>query len=303
MTASLTRALLALACLLPALPESLPAEPLRVVATTAMVADLAKRVGGPDAAVTQLMGPGVDPHLYRPTPSDLTQLRNAEVVLYSGLHLEGKMNDVLSRMGRRTEVLEVAARTPESQWIRHEGDTAPDPHLWFDVRLWAETLPAIAATFSKVRPAQAEAFAQRAERARSELHALDNWVRAELAKIPAERRILVTSHDAFSYFGRAYQFEVVALQGISTASETSLAEVSKLIDFVRERRLPALFIESSVPPATLRRVADESGTRIGGELFSDAAGDAGTTIAGHPLSSYEGMVRHNVHTLVAALAP
>jgi manganese/zinc/iron transport system substrate-binding protein len=280
---------------------TIQAEPLRVVATTAMVADLARRVGGPDATVDQLMGPGVDPHLYRPTPSDLARLRSSEMIVYSGLHLEGKMSDMLESLQRSRVVVELAAASPVERRIVHAGDAHADPHLWFDVALWSETLPALEKAYSKLRPALAEQFSQRAAQARTELQALDAWVRAELASIPKERRVLVTSHDAFSYFGRAYGFEVVALQGISTAGEAGLADLSRLITFVRERRLPAIFIESSVPPATLNRVASESGARIGGELFSDAAGSEGGTIDGVALSSYEGMMRHNVHTLVAAL--
>jgi manganese/zinc/iron transport system substrate-binding protein len=247
------------------------------------------------------MGPGVDPHLYKPTPSDLSRLRRAEVVLYSGLHLEGKMAEILGQIGASRVVAAIAEVTPKDRLIHHEGDAHADPHLWFDVALWADTLPAVRDALSRARPALAGDFARRAEAAAEDLRALDAWVRAELAAVPKERRVLVTSHDAFSYFGRAYGFEVVALQGISTANEAGLADLTKLIAFVRERRLPAVFIESSVPPATLNQVSAQSGAKVGGELFSDAAGSENESIDGVPLSSYAGMIRHNVRTIVGAL--
>jgi manganese/zinc/iron transport system substrate-binding protein len=277
-------------------------EPLRVVATTGMVADLARQIGGADASVSALMGPGVDPHLYKPTPSDLARLRQADVILYNGLGLEGKMSEIFISLSRRKPVVAVAAEIPRDRLIQHPDEAHADPHVWFDVALWAECLAIVEQTFSKVRPALKSEFASRATAARKELLELDAWVRAELDKIPKQKRVLVTSHDAFSYFGRAYDFEVVALQGISTASEAGLADISKLASFVRERQLPAVFIESSVSPRTLERVSRDSGARIGGELFSDAMGSSEQIVDGHPASTYPGMIRHNVRVIAAALA-
>lgn len=276
---------------------------IQVVATTAMVADLASRVGGEHAQVTALMGPGTDPHLYRPTPSDLAKLRRAEVILHNGLDLEGRMGRTFEKMSRDRIVVAVARSIPAERLLREEGRVALDPHLWFDVALWAETLPSVADALAQARPELRETFTARAAQAHTELLALDAWVRETLAAIPPERRILITSHDAFRYFGRAYGFEVVALQGISTAGEAGLADLTRLVEFVKARKIPAVFVESSVPQATLRRVSGDSGARLGGELFSDAAGSARESIDGHPLSTYEGMIRHNVRTIVAALAP
>lgn len=272
-----------------------------MLATTAMVGDLAERVGGEDAKVEVLMGPGVDPHLHKPTPGDLARLRRAEVILYSGLGLEGKFGEVLERLERRARVLAVAETLPEERLLSAEGEAHPDPHAWFDVALWAEGADSVAGVLAQARPDRADAFRARAARAKEDLRRLDEEVRRRLQAVPGERRILVTSHDAFSYFGRAYGFEVVALQGISTATEAGLADVTKLVRFVRDRGVPALFIESSVSPATLERVSRDSGARIGGELFSDAAGSALEQIEGYPLSSYAGMILHNVQVILDGL--
>jgi manganese/zinc/iron transport system substrate-binding protein len=276
---------------------------LRVVATTGMVGDLARQIGGNRISLISLMGPGVDPHLYKATASDVSALQRAGVILYSGLHLEGRMGDLLESMqkaGRR--VVAVTDAMPHERLIPTDAaGKAHDPHVWFDVALWSEAIGPVAEALAAADPANAEAYRSRAAEVRKEMLALDAWVRTTSASIPEERRVLVTSHDAFGYFGRAYGFRVVGLQGISTVTEAGLADMAKLADFVREQKVPALFVESSVPHTTLERISADTGARIGGELFSDAMGTPGRIEDGYDVGTYEGMVRHNMNTLARAL--
>lgn len=275
-----------------------PAGPLKIVCTTGMLADVARALAGPDAQVEALMGPGVDPHLYKATASDVSALQNADVVFYNGLHLEGKMTEIFHSLKSQGGQVVGAADGIEKGRLRfiQPADTYPDPHIWFDVALWSEVIQPMAQTLSKANPAQADAYHQRATELRREYEELHRWCQSELNKIPAARRMLVTSHDAFGYFGRAYGVEVVALQGISTVNEASTSDVTKLVDYLKSRKIPAIFVESSVPKATMERVAADAGVKVGGELFSDAMGAAGT-----PEGTYPGMVRHNVKVVVEAL--
>lgn len=275
---------------------------LRVVATTGMVADLVREVGGERVAVTALMGPGVDPHLYRARESDVRRIAEADLVVYNGLHLEAKMADVLERIGGRIRTAAVTRGIPASRLLSPpEFEGAYDPHVWFDVRLWMEAAEAVRDALIEVDPAHAGVYRANAARYARELEALDGYVRRRAAEIPPERRVLVTAHDAFGYFGRAYGFEVVGLQGISTASEAGTADVRRLAELIVARRIPAIFVESSVPIRTAEAVraavrARGGAVRIGGSLYSDALGDPGT-----PEGTYVGMVRHNIDTIVEAL--
>ncbi len=279
------------------------AAPLRVVSTTAMVNDLVKRVGGEAVAAEVLMGPGVDPHLYKATASDMLKLNRADVVFYNGLMLEGRMSEVFARMSKAgARVHAITGKLPAERLLKsgdYEGH--PDPHVWFDVSLWADCIAVVEAALSEAAPAQKETFIRNAAEARRALAELHAWALAKAAELPAEKRVLVTSHDAYNYFGRAYGFEVVGLQGISTVSEAALADMAKLTDFIRERGLKAVFVESSVSPATIQRIAKDAGVTIGGELFSDAMGTPGQIENGYDLGTYEGMVKHNLHTIVEAL--
>lgn len=276
---------------------------LRVVATTPLVADLVREVGGDRVAVRALMGPGVDPHAYQPTPSDLRALQEADVVAFHGLLLEGRMEGVLQRLrNRRDRVFAITADLPAARLRRvGEGDASFDPHVWFDVQLWRECVEPVVRALSRADAAGAELYRARAEDLRQRLTRLDAWVREELGVIPPERRVLVTSHDAFGYFGRAYGFEVVGLQGISTVGEAALSAMAELTQFLIRRRVPAIFVESSVSPKAIERVAADAGIRVGGQLYSDSLGPPGRTAEGLDPSTYDGMVRHNVRTLVAAL--
>jgi manganese/zinc/iron transport system substrate-binding protein len=282
---------------------ALRGEGVHVVATTSLVADLVRQVGGDRVTVRALMGPGVDPHSYQPTPSDLRALQEADAVVFHGLRLEGRMETVLQRLqARRARVVAVTAALASAQ-LRPvgEGTLTYDPHVWFDVGLWRECIGPVLQALAEADPAGAAVFQARAETARQRLLVLDAWVREELTAIPPERRVLVTSHDAFGYFGRAYGFEVVGLQGISTVGEAALSSMTRLTEFLSQRRVPAIFVESSVSPKAIQRVALDAGIRVGGQLYSDSLGPPGAAPDGFDPSTYEGMVRHNVRTLVAAL--
>jgi manganese/zinc/iron transport system substrate-binding protein len=301
LAATLTLALLATACA-PAGGPAAHQGPLRIVATTNVVADVARVVAGEDAEVTALMGPGVDPHLYKASESDVRRLAEADLIVYSGLHLEGKMGDILVKMARNRPVVAVTETIDESA-LREPPEFLGqyDPHVWFDVSLWATTPQVIAEALAELDPEHAEGYRGRAADHAAELEALDAWVAEQIATLPPERRILVTAHDAFGYFGQRYGVEVVGIQGISTLSEAGLQDVERVVDLVVNRAVPALFVESSVPPRTVEAVqaAVEARGRevaIGGELYSDALGAAGT-----PEGTYVGMLRHNVETIVGAL--
>jgi len=276
--------------------------PVRVVTTTGMIADLAARIAGPHATVVALMGPGVDPHLYKASESDVRKIAEADLVLYNGLHLEGKMGDILVKMARNRPVVAVSESVPTER-LREPPEFAGqyDPHIWFDVALWAETIDPMLAALTDLDPANADAYTRNAAELRSELDELDAWVARRIAELPEERRILVTAHDAFGYFGERYGVHVVGLQGISTLAEAGLQDVERVVDLVVDRQVRAVFIESSVPQRSVEAVQVACRERghevsIGGQLFSDAMGAPGT-----PEGTYAGMVRHNVNTIVNAL--
>jgi manganese/zinc/iron transport system substrate-binding protein len=276
--------------------------PLTIAATTNLVADVARAVAGEHARVEALMGPGVDPHLYKASEGDVRRLSEADLILYNGLHLEGKMADILVKMARSRPVVALGEGVPEDQ-LREPPEFAGqyDPHVWFDVSLWRRTLPVVAEELAALDPAHAGDYRANAERYAAELAELDAWVEEQIATLPEERRILITAHDAFGYFGRRYGMRVVGIQGISTLAEAGLQDVERVVDLVVDSGVPAIFVESSVPRRTVEAVQAAVQSRgrelaIGGELFSDSLGAAGT-----PEGTYPGMVRHNVETIVEAL--
>lgn len=291
--------------LLAALLLSLHAQaaPLRVTTTTTMVADLVRSVGGDRVQVEALMGPGVDPHLYKATAADIPRLQRADVVFYSGLLLEGKLQDLLTKMARaKRRVHAVTEAIPTDRLLTPlESSGHPDPHVWLDVPLWKLCIDSVLKGLSEADPESRSHYEQRAAEARSRMDALHAWVLAKVAELPESKRILLTSHDAYSYFGRAYGFQVVGLQGISTVTEAGLADMAKMVDFIKAKQLKAIFVESSVPHNTIERISRDSGAKIGGELFSDAMGTPGQIENGYDLGSYEGMIKHNVNTIVEAL--
>ena len=273
---------------------------LYVVATTGMVADLAIQVGGEHVRVDALMGPGVDPHLYQATPSDLKKLRSADVILFNGKGLEGKMADVFAKLANTKTVAAVTEAIDEKEFVDSEPGHL-DPHIWFDVALWSRCVGVVGEVLAKADPEHAADYRANAASYTSKLLGeLDAWVRSRIATIPKDQRVLITSHDAFRYFGRAYGIEVKGLQGISTASVAGVKDVEELVEMIVQRKIKALFVESSVPPKALQAVQEHVRRRghdvvIGGEMFSDAMGDTPET------NHYIGMIRHNVETLVGAL--
>ena len=284
--------------------EPSDSDTVKVVATTNIVADLVRTIGGPEVEVEALMGPGIDPHLYKASAGDVRRMSSAEAIFYSGIHLEGKMSEVLERMGERgMRTVAVAECVPEEDLIESAGFSGlHDPHVWFDVGLWSQTVGCVVETLVALDPDGAEKYRQRATDYAEELKALDGWVRDRVQDLAPEQRILVTAHDAFGYYGRAYGFEVRGLLGVSTASEAGTSDIQELADFIVEQEIPAIFVETSVPPRYVQALQEAVrargfGVEIGGSLYSDALGDSGT-----PEGSYAGTVRANVETIVTALS-
>ncbi len=283
-------------------PDASTSGKLRVVTTIGMVTDIVKNVGGERVEVTGLMGPGVDPHLYKASAGDVQRLTSAQLIFYNGLHLESKMGDILAKMSGDTKTVAVTDVVDRSLLLRPpEFEGQYDPHLWFDVPLWMEAVRRVRDTLSEVDSDNTLMYYTNAERYLARLAELHEYVKAQAARVPSEQRVLVTAHDAFNYFGKAYGFEVRGLQGISTATEAGIADVQELATFIAERRIPAIFVESSVSTRSLEAVKAAVKSKgfdveIGGELFSDAMGNEGT-----PEGTYIGMVRHNIDTIVTAL--
>lgn len=279
-----------------------PNAPIRVVATTGQITNIAQEVGGEFVQVDGLMGAGIDPHLYVASESDVELLQNADIIFYNGLFLEAQMTDVMEQLAQRKTVTPVAEHIPVERllpWANYADEF--DPHVWFDVTMWMETVKAVEETLVEFDPDHAAEYQANAAAYLARLDELDAYVRAQVELVPLEKRVLITAHDAFSYFGQAYGFEVRGLQGISTATEAGTADVQNLAAFIVERQIPAIFIESSVPIRSVEALqaavqAQGYSVAIGGELFSDAMGNPGT-----PEGTYIGMVRHNIDTIVGAL--
>ncbi len=275
----------------------------RVVATVGMVSDLVSQVAGGRAEVYTLIGAGVDPHLYKPTRDDVDALQSADIIFYAGLMLEGKMGDVLVRMARSGKpTYAVTEQVDEKLLLEPEEMQGHfDPHLWMDVSAWAKTVDVIAAALSKFDPRGAETYRANATRYQAELEKLDAYVKRVVGSIPRERRVLITAHDAFNYFGRAYDIEVRGIQGISTESEAGLRDINDLVEFLVQRRVLAVFVETSVADKNVRALIEGAAARghtlrIGGTLFSDAMGPAGTYEG-----TYLGMLDHNATVITRAL--
>jgi len=285
----------------PFLPALARAEgPLGVVATTGMIGDTARVLAGPGATVRALMGPGVDPHSYRQTRSDIAALVNADLTLWHGLYLEAQMEEFMAGLAAHRTVAAVAESIPRDRLLSH--DQYPDrfdPHVWMDPVLWTTVSAAIAEALAASRPDLPAPNALGPWQA--DLLALDAYAREVLAGIPEESRVLVTAHDAFKYFGRAYGFEVQGIQGISTESEAGVARIEQIVTLLVERRVRAVFVESSVSDRGLRALVEGAAARghevvIGGRLFSDAMGAPGTYEG-----TYLGMIDHNVTLIARAL--
>lgn len=276
---------------------------IRAVATVGMVGDLVRGVGGDRVEVVVLIGSGVDPHLHKPTRTDLATLLAADLIVANGLHLEGRMDEALAGAARSgTPVVEVATAIVEATGLRGpDGGLPGDPHLWMDPSLWARGIAPIVAALCELDPAGAEVYRRNGERYVEQLAGLDAAAEASLASVPEAARVLVTAHDAFGYFGARYGFEVIGVQGLSTESEAGVRDLERIVDLLVTRGIPAVFIESSVSPRNVEALqagalARGHEVRLGGELFSDAMGPAGA-----PTGNYLGMIRHNVATIAAAL--
>ncbi|MBW3608239.1 MAG: zinc ABC transporter substrate-binding protein [Actinobacteria bacterium] len=276
---------------------------VRVTATTNFITDTLREIGGDRVEVTGLMGAGVDPHLYKASAGDVGKLRDADLIVYGGLNLEGKMADLLDELAERQTTVAITKDIPRDRLLAPPQGTAfeYDPHVWFDVGLWQIAARTAAEALKAKDPTHAAVYDANLARYRERLSEVDADVRAQIATIPRARRVLVTSHDAFAYFGRRYDVDVVAIQGISTATEATTASIRRVAGIIAARNVKAAFIESSVPRQTIdavlaaarRRGAD---VRVGGSLFSDAAGDPGT-----PEGTYIGMLRANAETITNGL--
>jgi manganese/zinc/iron transport system substrate-binding protein len=280
-----------------------------VATTTTMVTDLAKRIGGDRVQVRGLMGPGVDPHNYVPKLADTSLLEKADVVLYSGLHLEGRFQDSLEAMAKRgRNVVAVTDGIPAGKLLAPQEDFSgtKDPHVWGDPELWADVISPAVDALCKADPEGAEGYRQRGEAYRKEVAELSAWVKQQISTIPENQRVLVTSHDAFFYFGRAFGLDVRGLQGVSTAAEAGLKDRANLVNFLREKGVKTVFPETSINQKGIAAVAAEAGVKISSDaLFSDALGTPGDmdTVDGvtYDKGTYTGMIRHNVNSIVKGL--
>ncbi|CUH51200.1 manganese/zinc/iron transport system substrate-binding protein [Shimia marina] len=275
---------------------------LKVVATTGMIADTARRIGGDSVDVKGLMGPGVDPHAYRQTRTDILAMTKADLVLWHGLYLEAQMEEFFHDLEAKGNVVAVTDTLPRDL-LRGHDDYADkyDPHVWMDPRLWVFVAERVQDALTQARPEQAAYFAENAEAFLADLNALSDYAQTSLTSVPQDARILLTAHDAFGYFGQAYGFEVMGIQGISTESEAGLNRISALVDMLVDRQIGAVFVESSVSDRSIRALVEGAAARghevtIGGELFSDAMGENGTYEG-----TYVGMIDHNITVISRAL--
>jgi manganese/zinc/iron transport system substrate-binding protein len=296
-------ATIAAGCSRGAAPAPLANRAVKVTTTTGMIADLAGNIGGERVEVVGLMGPGVDPHLYKPSASDVEKLEDADIIFYNGLELEGRMTDIFVKIARGGKPTVAVSEDIDPGLLREpvEFQGKYDPHIWFDVTLWRQAARTVTRELAKLDPTSKSLYERNAEAYIKKLDDLHRYVQEQIATIPAGSRVLVTAHDAFGYFGRQYGLEVRGLQGTSTATEAGARDVSTLAQYLCERRIKAIFVESSVPHSTIRAVEEAARARgcsvtIGGELFSDAMGSRGTAEG-----TYLGMVRHNVDTVARAL--
>ncbi len=283
------------------------AEPLAVLATTQQIADVVANVAGDAVELTTLLGPGIDPHTYVATESDIATFTNADVILYNGHHLEAQLERIFDQLAGEEgkTVVAVAEQLPETSLLSWEPEAGlpNDPHVWNDVRLWREVVMVVGETLAAADPDNAETYQANAEAYTAELDELHQYILEQVEQIPQEQRVLVTAHDAFGYLGRAYGLAVEAVQGLSTETEAGTADVQALAEIVAEREVPAIFIETTISPRTIEAVQAavraETGREvtIGGELYSDAMGDPDT-----PEGTYIGMMRHNIDTIVSALS-
>lgn len=273
-----------------------------IVTSISILEDAVKNIIKDSAQIMSIMGPGIDPHVYKATQGDLKKLNQADIVFYNGLHLEGKMSDILKKLGRTKPVIATAEAIDESLLMSSSDFQGfYDPHVWFDVTLFQQMVLQISNRLIEQLPHQKKFITANTNDYLQKLDSLHGWVKSEISKIPENQRVLITSHDAFGYFGRAYDIKVKGLQGVSTLSEAGLRDISDLVKYIVENNINAVFLETSVSPKAIQAVVDGCRKRnhqvvIGGKLFSDAL-----DVQGKPASTYTGMVEHNVNTIVNAL--
>ncbi|MGD6774022.1 metal ABC transporter solute-binding protein, Zn/Mn family [Sutcliffiella horikoshii] len=277
-------------------------ETIQVTTTIAQIADIVENIGGDKVKVESLMGPGIDPHLYKASQGDLSKLNDADIIFYNGLRLEGRMGEILNKMTEEKPTIPVAESVPSELLLKAEGETDKmDPHIWFDITLWLYAVEEVKNTLVEQDEENAAYYEKNAEAYKNELKELDAYAKEQIATIPPESRVLVTAHDAFQYFGEAYDMEVTGLQGLSTDAEFGLNDVRSIVDLLVERDIKAVFVESSISEDSINAVVQGAESRghtvkIGGELYSDAMGAAGTDTG-----TYLGMFRHNIETIVNSL--
>ncbi|WP_164660850.1 metal ABC transporter solute-binding protein, Zn/Mn family [Tropicibacter sp. Alg240-R139] len=297
------RRTLLIAGILLALPITAWAQdPLKVVATTGMIADAARQVGGDQVEVKGLMGPGVDPHAYRQTRTDIVAMTRADLILWHGLYLEAQMEGFFHDLERKRTVVAVAEGLDKSKLRAHD-DYADkfDPHVWMTPDLWRDVVVEVQKALIDVRPEAADVFAANAEKHLADLDRLSTYAADTLVQVPENNRVLLTAHDAFGYFGGSYGYEVMGIQGISTQSEAGLNRIGELVDLLVERQITAVFVESSVSDRSIRALIEGAAAKghkvhVGGELFSDAMGEDGTYEG-----TYIGMLDHNITVIAGAL--
>ena len=282
-------------------------EKVKVTTTTTMITDLVRQIGGDLVVVQGLMGPGVDPHLFQAKDSHIDMLRGADVIFYHGLHLEGRMQDMfVDFASTKKHVYRVTKSIPEDKLlVPADFGGHPDPHVWFDIELWASCIDEVVKGLSTVDPDNKVAYEKKGEIYRAQLTELDAWAQSRVDELPKGNRILFTSHDAFNYFANGYGFKVEALLGVSTDDEAGSGDVTDMVDLIRASPVKVLFTESSVSSKGLEQIKEDAEAKIGGEIFSDAMGEPGKMEgpkgAQYDVGTYEGMIKHNVNTIVDAI--
>ncbi len=282
--------------------QSEKSEKLNIVTTTTMITDLVKNIGGDSVIINGLMGTGVDPHLYKASEGDVSKLYEADIIFYGGLHLEGKLVDIFEKMEGNKNTVSLGDRLPKDELIASEYFASNyDPHVWFNIQFFKQFAQIVTDELSKADAKNAQSYSENNKKYQKKLDSLQIEIKTIVASLPEEKRILVTAHDAFNYFGKAYGFNVVGLQGISTATEAGVKDVQNLSEFIIQNNIKAIFIESSVPRRTIEALqqavlSKNHNVEIGGSLYSDALGNPGTAEG-----TYIGMFKYNVNTIVNAL--
>lgn len=277
---------------------------LQIVCTTTMIADMARQIAGDKCEIIGLMNAGVDPHAYKATSKDISYLHSADIIFHNGLHLEGKMSDALKNYGKSGKhCYAVSAKIPKEKLLFDEniGEDSVDPHIWVDPDLWIECVKYVTEILVKVDSKNASFYKEREKKYLEELADLKKYLNEEFSKIPDDKRILISAHDAFSYFGKCFNMKIIGLQGISTVSECGMKDIESMIEFINKNKVKAIFLETSVPESSIMSVVEGCKRRgfeikIGGHLYSDALGEANKEEG-----TYIGMMKHNASVIVSSL--